>query len=71
MRDLIWSLIIVWLIIKVVEIFKGSSAKKNVSAGPELHHNHRATPPPTEKKGGRSERISDNEGEYVDFEEIR
>ena len=69
MRDIIWTLIGIWLIYKVVDMFKNLGSKK--SFVDNQHSNqHRTT---TTKKDIHSalKKHMNKEGEYVDFEEIK
>lgn len=68
-KDLIWTLIIIWLVYKLIDVFRTSSSKKqtvysqndsNTKSSPTKHSKNNAI-----KKG------ADNEGDYVDFEEIK
>lgn len=72
MRDIIWTLIIIWLIYKVVEIFRSASTKRsavNNAQGPGATDIHQSTPKRDIKKALKKH--LNNEGEYVDFEEIK
>jgi hypothetical protein len=66
MRDIVWTLIVVWVIYKLVETFKGSgrsayrASSKNTQ---ESRVNFTKNSTPTKKS-------ADSEGEYVDYEEI-
>ena len=73
MRDVIWTIIIVWLVYKIYNAFKGS--KTYVFNKHEHHHHY-------EKEGSvkidpntihSNTKKSNNkgEGEYVDYEEIK
>jgi len=77
--DLVWTLIIVWLIYRLVAMFKGTSPKKvafgrdnnsfesNTSHQTNTHaHSH------TDKDIKKAvKKSTDKEGEYVDYEEIK
>lgn len=72
MRDIIWTIIIIWLIVKITSLFKKS---KNT----DTHHeslNQNSTHQSTVKSGkdnadAAMKQHLNNEGEYVDFEEIK
>jgi hypothetical protein len=73
MRDLIWTLIVVWLVWKIWSLFKGERniyIQKNERhfhySGTENNQSH--TDPSSPKK---EKVIRDSEGEYVDFEEFK
>lgn len=80
MRDIVWTLIIVWLIYRLVAMFKSASPKK-VAFGQQNNsfesqntnssntantHSHSNT---DIKKAVK--KSADKEGEYVDYEEIK
>jgi hypothetical protein len=76
MRDIIWTLIVVWLIYKLVDIFRGSTKKSfaNNSANQNLHNDQNTTTTNFSAKKDPKEVIqksADKEGDYVDFEEIK
>lgn len=62
LRDLIWTLIVIWLVYKITGWFRASSAKKQTNSGPQMHSQN--TAPPNKNR-------FDQEGEYVDFEEMK
>lgn len=70
MRDVIWTIITVWLIWRIWSLFKGQSnvyIQKN-----ERHfHYHDSSPGQTGNTSSKEKKIQDNEGEYVDFEEFK
>lgn len=69
MRDLIWTIIIVWLIWKLWEIMKNFGnvhVHKN-----EHHHHHYQSNHPNNKSSASKKKIPDSEGEYVEFEEFK
>jgi hypothetical protein len=70
MRDIIWTLIVVWLVYKLVEIFKTSTIRKSAAANPT---NNMDAPKTAPKKDLHSaiQKHMNQEGEYVDFEEIK
>ncbi|MBA3680458.1 MAG: DUF4834 family protein [Bacteroidetes bacterium] len=76
LRDVIWTLIIIWLIYKLVNIFKGSSKKSfaensNPQQGQNQqdHSNHSYSAKKDTKEA--IQKSADKEGDYVDFEEIK
>jgi hypothetical protein len=71
MRDIIWTIIVVWLIYKIADIFKSASSKKSFAntsqqAQSTAHH----TVPEKDIKNAIKKHLN-NEGEYVDFEEVK
>lgn len=61
LRDVIWTLIVVWLVYKITGWFRTSTAQQKTNS-----NTHRQSPP----HSGAKNRF-DNEGEYVDFEEMK
>lgn len=76
MRDIIWTLIIIWLIYKLVDIFKGSSKRSFAgnNSNPQTNQNqtYNSNTNYTAKKDTKEaiQKSADKEGDYVDFEEI-
>jgi hypothetical protein len=77
MRDIIWTLIIVWLIYKLVDIFKGSSkrsfAGNNSNTQGSQNQTYNSNTNYTAKKDTKEaiQKSADKEGDYIDFEEIK
>ncbi len=77
MRDIIWTLIIVWLIYKLVDIFKGSSkrsfAGNNSNSQSNQNQTYNSNTNYTSKKDTKEaiQKSADKEGDYIDFEEIK
>jgi hypothetical protein len=68
MRDFIWTLIIIWTIYQLSALFRNrKKAVHTVSSRPTA-----SAPNPSEQAVKSSLRkASDQEGEYVDFEELK
>ncbi|MDI1354593.1 MAG: hypothetical protein PSX36_06730 [bacterium] len=74
MKDIIWTLIIIWLIYKVTDVFKGFS-KKNVNSQEDVNHEenlrtHTSAHNDQDIKSAVRKHLN-TEGEYVDFEEMK
>ena len=71
MRDIIWTLIIIWLIYKVVAVFKNNAAK--TSKNKFDSQNYQDVSAESNEKDGKSaiKKHLNTEGEYVDYEEIK
>lgn len=70
MRDIIWTLIIIWLVYKVVAMFKGNStAKSKINFNSENTEDSASS----HNKGTKADLTKplNKEGEYVDYEEIK
>ena len=75
MRDIIWTLIVVWLVYKLVDIFKSSPKKSyaNNSSNPNTNYQSQDRTNFSSKKDTKEaiQKSADKEGDYVDFEEIK
>lgn len=77
MRDIIWTLIIVWLIYRLVDIFKSSTTKRAYThtgaqtGGHQQNTSSHTAPRPDKDIKKAIRKHLNNEGEYVDFEEIK
>jgi hypothetical protein len=77
MKDIIWTLIVVWLIYRLVDVFRAATAKRTSSTRSENQQNN----PQYTTRQTTSNHDADiknavrkhlnNEGEYVDFEEVK
>jgi len=70
MRDIIWTLIGIWLLYKLVDAFRAITAKKDTNQASQTRHQQAATPPKKDLHGALQKHLN-KEGEYVDFEEIK
>jgi hypothetical protein len=76
MKDIIWTLIILWVVYKIVDIFRSTTVKKSTSYS---NYNARSTQQKPEgsvtveknDKHGKTPKSNSTDGEYVDFEEIK
>ncbi|MCE3225679.1 MAG: hypothetical protein K0S32_230 [Bacteroidetes bacterium] len=78
LRDIFWTVIIVWLIYKIVDIFKSAGQKKKYAYGQQdstSYNNQNNTDQSASysKKDVKSavQKRADKEGEYVDFEDVK
>ena len=77
MKDIIWTLIIVWLIYKVIDVFRSNTIKRTFSSTNNQHteqHNQTTThsnPKPEKHVKDAVKKHLNKEGEYVDFEEVK
>jgi len=78
MRDVIWTIIIIWVVYKIVGMFRGASVKKTVIYNKYETHNHTTQQKPegsvtveSEPKQKHSPKANSAGGEYIDFEEIK
>ena len=76
MKDILWTIIIIWVVYKIVDIFRSTTVKKSSS-----HSNYDARGPEHKPEGsitveknhthGKTPKANSTDGEYVDFEEIK
>jgi hypothetical protein len=74
MRDVIWTIIIVWVIYKLIEIFKNTNQKKSYVYQNNTAQEHSPQTNTTFTKRDVKSAIKkslDKDGEYVDFEELK
>lgn len=79
MRDIIWTIIVIWLIYKVVDLFRSASQKKSYAYQQNQTNRQQNTynnqqqqyQPPKKDVKSALKKSADNDGEYVDFEEIK
>lgn len=79
MRDIIWTLIIVWLVYRLVDVFRSIQAKRSSDSYGSSQNHHAnssrsdsgtAAAPKRDIKTAVQKHLN-NEGEYVDFEEVK
>ena len=72
MRDVIWTIILVWLVYRIVNAVRGSG---NIVINKHDHHHHynseRKIKIDSTGKTGNGKKNNNSEGEYVDYEEIK
>jgi hypothetical protein len=73
MRDIIWTVIIIWLIWRIIEAFRTVSATARKAQQTDQHsdnysQNNTYTNPNTQPKKGE---LKSDAGEYIDYEEIK
>jgi hypothetical protein len=76
MKDIIWTIIILWVVYKIVDIFRNTSVKKSSSYTSFDSRNGQQKPEGSvtvEKndKNGKTPKINSTDGEYIDYEEIK
>jgi hypothetical protein len=75
MRDLVWTLIIIWLIYKLVDFFKSNPARKTYTGSKNAYNqtdSYSAEKSPLKKNiKGTVQNHVNKEGEYIDFEEVK
>ncbi len=74
MRDIFWTIIVIWLIYQLVSIFKKAGSKKSYAFNQnETQQNSKSNPTTITKENVKTaiKKHADKEGEYVDYEEIK
>ena len=71
MRDIIWTIIVIWLVFRIVSLFRyaGRNAGQHAAAGSPASDLNPARPQKDLQSAMR--RRMNQEGEYVDFEEVK
>ena len=77
MKDIIWTLIVVWLIYKVINIFRSATTKRVYTNNNDQNYTrqqstnaHNSSKPEKDIKDAVKKHLN-NEGEYIDFEEVK
>jgi hypothetical protein len=75
MKDIIWTIIVVWFIYKIVDVLRGltsknSNTRANTKSQGQTTNSHTTTRPEKDIKKAVKNNLN-NEGEYVDFEEVK
>jgi hypothetical protein len=75
MRDLIWTLIVVWLVMRLIDLYRASVSRKTTSQSAGSTYQSRSSQQatyqdPEKLKKAVREHVN-REGEYVDFEEVK
>jgi len=72
MRDVFYTIMVVWIVWRIVNAYSSYSAKQYNNAGNSSHQRSNEEGKTTVKYSPpASKKINDDEGEYVDFEEIK
>lgn len=74
MRDVFWTIIVIWLIYQLVSIFKNAGSKKRYAFNQnETEQSNKNTTATFIKKDVKTamKKHADKEGEYIDYEEIK
>lgn len=72
MRDVIWTIIIIWLIYKLIDLFKAVNTKRTtVNAHTQHQGQSETTHHPNKDIKEAVRRHINKTGEYVDFEEVK
>lgn len=72
MRDIIWTIIIIWLIVKITSVFKKSKTITNSDESLNQNSTYQSPDKPGKDIADAAmKQHLNNEGEYVDFEEIK
>jgi hypothetical protein len=71
MRDVVWTLIVIWLIYRLYTIFfiSGKQRHPNSDRGNPTATNQKGQPEQRFERA--SKKLADNEGEYVSYEEVK
>lgn len=69
MRDIIWTVIIIWVIFRIISAFRSYSSPSSKRTARDHHHNagRNTTSQAPHKKG----ELKPDAGEYIDYEEIK
>lgn len=74
MKDIIWTLIVIWFVMRLVELFKVSVSRKSANSGPMRYHTQSAEASSENNSDKLKKAVREHvnkEGEYVDYEEVK
>lgn len=79
MRDIIWTVILIWLIYKIVGIFRSFNTSKTAAYSYETQQQQNNASSDSSKTNQHSsdevksalKKHANNDGEYIDYEEIK
>lgn len=69
MRDIVWTVIIVWVVWKIYSAFTTKSKTQNTTTG--SHQTRKEGDVKIDKNVNSKTHFNSNDGEYVDYEEIK
>jgi hypothetical protein len=68
-RDIVWTVILVWVVWKIYDAFSSKAKIQNATSGNS--QNRREGEVKIDKNVNSKSRFNSNDGEYVDYEEIK
>lgn len=68
-RDIVWTVIIVWVVWKIYSAFSSKTNTQNTASGNSQKRNEGEVK--IDKNVNSKIRFNSNDGEYVDYEEIK
>ena len=73
MRDIVWTVIVVWVVWKIYDVFKHASKSKNsnFNKGQDNYYRSNEGEVRIDKQNNHKSHFNPNDGEYVDYEEIK
>jgi hypothetical protein len=73
MRDIIWTIIIIWVLWRVLDLFKGLTQAKASQTNVNQNQNYRndTTSSDNHQDSPKKGHLKPDAGEYVDFEETK
>jgi hypothetical protein len=72
MRDIIWTIIGIWILWKLIDAFRSFSSKKTVGNQHTYRdQNQNSTHDTSQKSQQKKGELKPDAGEYVDYEEVK
>lgn len=71
MRDIVWTVILVWLVWRIYDAFKSVSKSHTSSGTQNNYHQQKEGEVKIDKNVDLKSHFNDNDGEYVDYEEVK
>jgi hypothetical protein len=70
-RDIVWTIILIWLVWKIYDTFKSVTKPKNQTAKQNHYHQTRDGEVRIDNNVKQKPYFNPNDGEFVDYEEIK
>lgn len=71
MRDIVWTIILIWVVWKIYDAFKSVSIKKTTSSSQQYSKQNKEGEVKIEHNVQQKSHFNPNDAEYVDYEEIK
>lgn len=73
MRDLIWTIIVIWLVWKIIAAFKSNTKQQpsNANSNFDGHTREGEVKIDNFNKNGRQSKYNPSDAEFVDYEEVK
>ena len=71
MRDILWTIIGIWVLWRIIDAFRSFSSKTKVSQNSGSNQNYNQNQSNTHNSQPKKGELKSDAGEYIDYEEIK